>query len=212
MSVDKDHIERLIRGGKLYVKEIAEAAGCTQGNITYHARRLGIHAKSRLKRQGSVDRDRIVELISKGGLSTQGIADTAGCSYPTVTRLAREHGLSVQGGPRTPRKVSNELGRFWSKVTKLKSGCWEFTGNRPTHSGYVQFTLAPEHYKAKERRVYAHRYLWEKENGPVPPYSDLHHTCENKICIRLSHLKVMTKDEHGEEHRRLNTLRKVTEK
>jgi hypothetical protein len=43
------------------------------------------------------------------------------------------------------------------------------------------------------KTVRAHRWLYEQENGPVPPDLDVDHRCQNKLCCNLLHLEAVTK-------------------
>lgn len=49
------------------------------------------------------------------------------------------------------------------------------------------------------RLVYAHRYAWEQENGPVPDGLELDHRCRRRNCTNPGHLEAVTS--------RVNTLR-----
>lgn len=44
--------------------------------------------------------------------------------------------------------------------------------------------------------VMAHKGAWQKINGPVPEGYQLHHRCENRPCIRVDHLQLVTDYEH----------------
>lgn len=69
--------------------------------------------------------------------------------------------------------------RFWAKVNKTDT-CWHWTaGCNP--KGYGKFWC-------NGATVSAHRYSYELENGPVPDGLDLLHSCDNKKCVRPSHL------------------------
>lgn len=65
---------------------------------------------------------------------------------------------------------------FWSRVNKNgpiiypKLGkCWEW--DKPAANGYGP-----------------HRYSWSMKNGPIPKGKYICHKCDNRRCIRLSHL------------------------
>lgn len=40
------------------------------------------------------------------------------------------------------------------------------------------------------RKVYAHRWVWEAANGPIPKGMVVRHKCDNRPCHRLSHLEL----------------------
>lgn len=50
-------------------------------------------------------------------------------------------------------------------------------------------------YKARKRAgkiSYLHRVEWEKENGPIPEGVFIDHTCRNRACVNLEHLRLVT--------------------
>jgi len=78
--------------------------------------------------------------------------------------------------------------RFMSFVEKQEAGCWVWTGSRNVQ-GYG--TLAYE-----RRTVTAHRFSYEVCAGLTTINRDLHHTCENRLCVNPDHLQDVTPQEH----------------
>lgn len=73
--------------------------------------------------------------------------------------------------------------RFWSKVDRTGSGCWEWTASRGG-GGYGEFRHGPM-WKA-------HRMAWTLTHGPIPPGKIIRHACDNPPCCRPSHLLIGT--------------------
>jgi hypothetical protein len=50
------------------------------------------------------------------------------------------------------------------------------------------------------RLAYSHRLAYEKVVGPIPEGMVIHHTCENKRCVNVEHMTLLTRAEHGQHH------------
>lgn len=90
--------------------------------------------------------------------------------------------------------------RFWEKVNRdgpimprMETPCWQWTGYL-NEDGYGRFRMGG----VKARRPGAHVFAWELENGPVPRNFKIDHACRNPACVRVSHLRLTSNKENGE--------------
>jgi hypothetical protein len=81
--------------------------------------------------------------------------------------------------------------KFDQRVDRTGS-CWVWTGGLNSN-GYG--TLKRPGGKPR----YAHRYSWERENGPIPDGLNVLHKCDNPPCVRPDHLFLGTQKVNGED-------------
>jgi|SRR3990167_1332734 len=75
---------------------------------------------------------------------------------------------------------------FWPRVhpQPTPEGCWVWLGARGT-GGYGALWDSG-------RRYYAHRWLFERVYGVIPPDLELDHLCRNRQCVNPIHLEMVS--------------------
>ena len=112
-----------------------------------------------------------------------------GCEKPSRTRgwcgmhyrRWRAHGDPLGGGTwyATPEEA------FLARTEPLLwSGCIVWTGVL-NGRGYGKLSV-------NGRMVYAHRYAWEREHGPIPAGMFIDHRCYEPSCVNTDHLRIAT--------------------
>ena len=84
--------------------------------------------------------------------------------------------------------------RFAEKVQLHPNGCLEWTGaimpgGPRTVGGYGQI-----HFNG--RTAYAHHVAWELINGSIPEGAQIMHTCDNRRCVNVAHLRLGTRQDN----------------
>lgn len=70
--------------------------------------------------------------------------------------------------------------RFWSKVRKRRSGCWEWLASK-NQDGYGKF-------RYESGIGSTHRISWVLTNGEIPDKLHVLHKCDNPSCVNPDHL------------------------
>jgi HNH endonuclease len=88
--------------------------------------------------------------------------------------------------------MSSPHERFAARVEPDESGCLIFTGP-PLGSRYPKLAVG-------KKLVRAHRWAFEQAFGPIPAGLELHHSCGNRRCVNVAHLRAVTRAEHRRLH------------
>ncbi len=131
-------------------------------------------------------------LVAKG--APKKMCDFLGCD-----NVARGKGLC--GGHRAQMKKGQQLAPLFKKWVRKGSApriacdevpcpnrdligpCHIFRGCK--NEGYGRITVSGKH-------VYVHRYIWEKENGPIPDDLEIDHMCRVRSCNNVDHLRAVS--------------------
>jgi len=87
-----------------------------------------------------------------------------------------------------------DIERFWSKLDRPASGCWNWTASLNA-KGYGQFFCKRS---GKSKSFRAHRLAYELTVGTIPDGMSIDHRCHNKACANPAHLRVTTNKQNHE--------------
>lgn len=128
------------------------------------------------------------------------------CSIDQCEKLARKRGWCATHYGRWRRKGDPEARvRTWtrdpgeafsSRVTR-DGDCLVWSGAIGS-GGYGQMQVGGEYVKA-------HRFSWERENGPIPEGMFLDHLCWRRPCVNVDHLRLATPAENARYHQGANS-------
>lgn len=120
-----------------------------------------------------------------------------GCEKPSKARgwcdahwqRWRKYGDPLGRGERTRYASPEEAFLARTEPIVGDPGCLIWTGATDS-KGYGSLGV-------NGRIVLAHRYAWERENGPIPAGMVLDHTCWNRACVNTDHLRLATRQQNS---------------
>ena len=117
-----------------------------------------------------------------------------GCATPAHSRTwCQKHYAkwSKYGDPLAGASHYSSPEESFAARTSRRGDCLEWTGAIGS-GGYGNI-------RVDGVNTLAHRYAWERVNGPIPEGMFLDHICYNRACVKVDHLQVAT---HAENVRR----------
>ena len=124
------------------------------------------------------------------------ICSVKGCDKPYAAKglcgmhwyRVKHHG-SVNGG-KSRHSLQEHLAN--ARVDS-KTGCKIWPGYVRKNDGYGWTYL-------DGKAIPAHRAVYLLSGGHIPDGYEVHHTCENKVCVEVTHLQPLSSEEHGQLH------------
>lgn len=113
------------------------------------------------------------------------------CERPQAARgYCRRHWgrWKIHGDPLAGETHYKTPEESFAARTEWQGECLIWTGTT-IHNGYGRITV-------DGRGSLAHRYAWERVHGPVPEGMDLDHTCYNRLCCNVNHLRPATRSQN----------------
>lgn len=87
------------------------------------------------------------------------------------------------------RRYATPQEAFAARTVRNADGCLVWTGGINS-VGYGQLT----HLGIAR---YVHRWIWEQAHGPIPDGLLIDHTCHNRACVELTHLRMASRAENN---------------
>ena len=117
---------------------------------------------------------------------TNKVCEIDGCVKPKHGRvMCQMHYVRMRrhGDPLAFAASKDRLARFEER-TEWRGECLIWTGAK-LPSGYGRFW-------DDNRPIYAHRWAYERVNGPIPEGLEVDHLCWVRDCVNPAHLRAVT--------------------
>lgn len=132
-----------------------------------------------------------------------GIYDGVRCSYDECEKQAEKRSLCSthysywrkRGNPAPLRRAYTDPDEAFRARSKSQGECIVWTGAK-NDRGYGKLWTFDD--DGRRKITYAHRYAWERERGAIPEGMHLDHTCHNKSCVNVAHLRLATNKQNHE--------------
>ena len=118
-------------------------------------------------------------LYADEGLGIREIAVVLGFTYEVIRKDLIKAGVPLRPSAFDPLGLP---------VKPELDGCWVWTGAR-NRAGYGQVSR-------NGSNVSAHRWVYKRMRGPIPPGLVLDHLCYNPPCVNPDHLEAVTQEEN----------------
>lgn len=108
----------------------------------------------------------------------------------------------THGDPDATLSHTDPEGAFLARTEPIVGdpGCIIWTG-ATNRDGYGRL-------RVNGRMVYAHRYAWEREHGPIPDGMVIDHRCFERSCVNAEHLRPATVSQNNANRSGANKGRK----
>lgn len=120
-----------------------------------------------------------------------------GRSYRRITSNKKKE-IKIKTYKKNPNLSKDYIDKFWSKVIKRESGCWEWGGNilKPYKNGNLPYGTFSVFIDGKQISYMSHRLSWMITKGDIPEGMMVCHKCDNSICCNPDHLFIGTNDDN----------------
>ena len=118
---------------------------------------------------------------------------TKGCSSDSCDRKHHGHGWCMMHLKRWKRHGDPEYVSFVKAKTPGESLALrtEWQGDCLIWTG-TKFKNGYGHISTNGKPQLVHRFVWEREHGEIPEGKIIDHTCHNRACVNICHLRLAT--------------------